>query len=71
MSGNLNATPEFTNLGQRLVRFGYALQRETSTVGELMSLAKACGINFQVRAIAEDAAGSIEAVSLQDGASCA
>jgi len=70
MTSSVDASPEFTNLGQRLVRFGYALQRDTSTVGELMCLAKACGINFQVRAIAEQAGATIDAVSSQSNAAC-
>ena len=41
-----------TDLGQRLVRFGYALQDQRSTVAELASLANACGVRFQIRAAA-------------------
>jgi hypothetical protein len=70
MAANLDSTTEFTNLGQRLVRFGYALQRGTSTVGELMNLAKACGITFQVRAVAEVAGYQVDAVSSPSTAPC-
>lgn len=44
---------EFASLGARLVRFGHALQEGSTTVGELAALANACGINFKLRAVAD------------------
>lgn len=44
---------DFNQLGARLVRFGHALQEGSTTVGELVALAQACGINFKLRAVAE------------------
>lgn len=44
---------EFAGLGARLVRFGHALQEGSTTVGELVALAQACGINFKLRVVAE------------------
>ncbi|AMS13180.1 hypothetical protein PCAU_1945 [Pseudomonas chlororaphis subsp. aurantiaca] len=44
---------EFANLGARLIRFGQALQEGSTTVGELTSLAAACGISFKLKATAE------------------
>ncbi|WP_110949528.1 hypothetical protein [Pseudomonas bohemica] len=44
---------EFQKLGDRLIRFGQALQEDTTTVGELMRLANACGIKLRLRASAE------------------
>jgi hypothetical protein len=44
---------EFAKLGARLIRFGQALQEGSTTVGELTSLAAACGISFKLKATAE------------------
>lgn len=44
---------EFEDLGDRLVRFGQALQDQTTSVGKLRQLAKACGITLRLRAVAE------------------
>lgn len=44
---------EFASLGARLVRFGHALQEGSTTVGELVARAQACGINFKLRVVAE------------------
>lgn len=43
---------EFASLGARLARFGQALQEPTTRVGELVTLAQACGINFKLRVVA-------------------
>ena len=40
-------------LGERLIRFGEALQDPNTTVGKLADLAKSCGIKLQMRTIAE------------------
>ncbi|MHC8348673.1 hypothetical protein ACYZT7_04670 [Pseudomonas sp. RT4P38] len=40
-------------MGARLIRFGHALQEGSTTVGELVTLAQACGINFKLRVAAE------------------
>ena len=40
-------------LGERLIRFGQALQNPETTVGQLMSLASSCGISLKLRAVAE------------------
>lgn len=47
---------EFASLGARLIRFGQALQEGSTTVGELTSLAAACGISFKLKATAEQEA---------------
>lgn len=44
---------EFESLGDRLIRFGEALQNETTTVAELTRLANSCGIALKLRAVAE------------------
>ncbi len=49
---------EFGDLGQRLVRFGQALQEGNTTVGELNRLAQACGISFKLRVVAESEGAS-------------
>lgn len=49
----VGAGSEFASLGSRLVRFGQALQEPSTKVGELVSLAQACGINFKLRVVAE------------------
>ncbi|VVO24478.1 hypothetical protein [Pseudomonas fluorescens] len=40
-------------LGERLIRFGQALQDPETTVGQLTSLANACGVALKLRAVAE------------------
>lgn len=40
-------------LGERLIRFGEALQDPNTTVGKLSDLAKSCGIKLHMRAVAE------------------
>lgn len=44
---------EFEDLGERLVRFGKALQDSTTSVGRLNQLARECGITLRLRAVAE------------------
>ncbi|OWQ35572.1 hypothetical protein [Pseudomonas sp. DrBHI1] len=44
---------EFEDLGERLVRFGKALQDSTTRVGRLNQLARECGITLRLRAVAE------------------
>lgn len=44
---------EFQDLGERLVRFGMALQDSTTSVGQLNSLARNCGITLRLRAAAQ------------------
>lgn len=44
---------EFTSLGERLIRFGQALQNPETTVGQLTSLASSCGISLKLRTVAE------------------
>lgn len=44
---------EFQSLGERLIRFGQALQDPETTVGQLTSLANACGVSLKMRAVAE------------------
>ncbi|HEY0287168.1 MAG TPA: hypothetical protein VGC62_09185 [Pseudomonas sp.] len=44
---------ELQRLGDRLIRFGQALQEDTTTVGELTRLAQACGIALRLRTVAE------------------
>lgn len=43
---------EFEDLGERLVRFGKALQDSTTSVGRLNQLARECGITLRLRAVA-------------------
>ena len=40
-------------LGERLIRFGEALQDPNTTVGKLADLAKSCGIKLHMRAVVE------------------
>ncbi|AVH36986.1 hypothetical protein AL532_11970 [Pseudomonas monteilii] len=47
------ARNEFEDLGERLVRFGEALQDATSSVGYLNQLAKECGITLRLRAVVD------------------
>lgn len=51
---------EFEDLGDRLVRFGQALQDPTTSVGKLNQLAKACGIALRLRAVADTEGASNE-----------
>lgn len=44
---------EFEDLGDRLVRFGQALQDPATSVAKLHQLAKACGITLRLRAVAD------------------
>lgn len=46
------ARNEFDDLGERLVRFGKALQDATTSVGRLNQLAKECGITLRLRVVA-------------------
>lgn len=47
------ARNEFEDLGERLVRFGEALQDATSSVGYLNQLARECGITLRLRAVVD------------------
>lgn len=53
MSQPKPASSEFEDLGERLVRFGKALQDTTTSVGRLNQLARECGITLRLRAVAE------------------
>lgn len=44
---------EFESLGDRLIRFGQALQNPETTVGQLTALANSCGIALKLRTVAE------------------
>ncbi|WP_236247789.1 hypothetical protein [Pseudomonas mosselii] len=44
---------EFDDLGERLVRFGRALQDSTTSAGRLNQLARECGITLRLRAVAD------------------
>lgn len=44
---------EFEDLGERLVRFGKALQDSTTSVGRLDRLARECGITLRLRAVTD------------------
>ncbi|KPW39571.1 hypothetical protein ALO87_100905 [Pseudomonas syringae pv. apii] len=44
---------EFESLGERLIRFGQALQDPATTVGQLTGLANSCGIALKLRTVAE------------------
>ncbi|VVO22785.1 hypothetical protein [Pseudomonas fluorescens] len=44
---------DLSRLGDRLIRFGQALQNPETTVGQLTSLANACGVALKLRAVAE------------------
>jgi hypothetical protein len=65
-----SASRELADLGQRLVRFGYALQQDHTTVAELTDLAGACGIHLQLRAVAEQRSACVDASSYPGAASC-
>lgn len=49
----LHICTEFESLGDRLIRFGQALQDPATTVGQLASLANSCGIALKLRTVAE------------------
>ena len=51
---------EFEDLGDRLVRFGQALQDPATSVAKLNQLAKACGITLRLRAVADTEGASNE-----------
>ncbi|MDH0745769.1 hypothetical protein N5D61_05375 [Pseudomonas sp. GD03842] len=44
---------ELGSLGERLIRFGQALQNPETTVGQLTTLANSCGIALKLRTVAE------------------
>ena len=44
---------EFGSLGERLIRFGQALQNPETTVGQLTQLANSCGIALMLRTVAD------------------
>lgn len=49
----LHLRTEFESLGERLIRFGQALQNPETTVGQLTALAGSCGIALKLRTVAE------------------
>lgn len=49
----LHLRTEFESLGERLIRFGQALQDPATTVGQLTGLANSCGIALKLRTVAE------------------
>ncbi|MBI6743296.1 hypothetical protein [Pseudomonas syringae] len=49
----LQLRTEFQSLGERLIRFGQALQDPDTTVGQLTRLANSCGIALKLRTVAE------------------
>ncbi|MBI6948760.1 hypothetical protein [Pseudomonas koreensis] len=44
---------DLEKLGERLIRFGQALQSPDTTVGQLSKLAGSCGIKLKLRAVAD------------------
>lgn len=56
----LHTRTEFGSLGERLIRFGQALQDSTTTVAQLTSLANSCGIALKLRAVADSGERSDE-----------
>jgi hypothetical protein len=52
----LHVRPDFESLGDRLIRFGQALQNPETTVGQLTQLANSCGIALKLRTVAESGA---------------
>lgn len=51
---------EFGKLGERLIRFGQALQNPETTIEQLTGLARSCGINLRLRTTAESGERSDE-----------
>lgn len=49
----LHLKDDIGKLGERLIRFGQALQNPDTTVGQLTALANSCGIKLKLRAVAE------------------
>ncbi|MCV4290858.1 hypothetical protein OH708_23375 [Pseudomonas capsici] len=47
---------DLSKLGERLIRFGQALQDPNTTVGQLTGLANSCGIALKLRTAAESGA---------------
>ncbi len=47
---------DLSKLGERLIRFGQALQDPNTTVGHLTGLANSCGIALKLRTTAESGA---------------
>lgn len=56
----LHARTEFESLGERLIRFGQALQNPETTVGQLTTLANSCGIHLRLRTCADSGASPDE-----------
>lgn len=50
---HLHLQSDLEKLGERLIRFGQALQSPDTTVGQLSKLAGACGVNLKLRAVAD------------------
>ncbi|WP_448682620.1 hypothetical protein [Pseudomonas nicosulfuronedens] len=44
-------TNPFATLGDRLVQLGLALQSGESTVGQLLPLAQACGLELRIKVV--------------------
>lgn len=51
---------DLATLGDRLIRFGQALQDPETTVGQLTTLANSCGIALKLRAVANSGERSDE-----------
>ncbi|MGO3542305.1 MAG: hypothetical protein ACTIOG_07360 [Pseudomonas helleri] len=49
----LHLLSDIEKLGDRLIRFGQALQNPETTVDQLTRLANACGISFKLRVVAD------------------
>ncbi|GFM73569.1 hypothetical protein PSCICL_45610 [Pseudomonas cichorii] len=47
---------DLNKLGERLIRFGQALQDPSTTVGQLTGLASSCGVALKLRTVAESGA---------------
>ena len=56
----LHIANSFSLLGDRLIRFGQALQNPETTVAQLTALATSCGIALKLRAVAESGERSDE-----------
>jgi len=54
----LHLQNDLGKLGDRLIRFGQALQSPDTTVGQLACLASDCGIKLKMRAVAESGSES-------------